>query len=78
MAGFHPDLSGRENVFVNGIIGGLTRSEVRQRFDAIVEFAELSAFIDNPLRTYSIAMARSWRAARLKPSFAPTKPKATG
>lgn len=55
-AGFHPDLSGRENVFVNGIIAGLTRNEVRHRFDAIVEFAELSAFIDNPLRTYSAGM----------------------
>jgi lipopolysaccharide transport system ATP-binding protein len=55
-AGFHPDLSGRENVFVNGVIGGLTRSEVRERFEAIVEFAELSAFIDRPLRTYSAGM----------------------
>ena len=55
-AGFHPDLSGRENVFVNGVIAGLTRHEVRQRFEAIVEFAELSAFIDSPLRTYSQGM----------------------
>ncbi len=55
-AGFHPDLTGRENVFVNGVIAGLTRHEVAQRFDAIVDFAELGAFIDNPLRTYSTGM----------------------
>jgi homopolymeric O-antigen transport system ATP-binding protein len=55
-AGFHPDLTGRENVFVSGIITGLTRRDVVQRFDSIVEFAELEAFIDNPLRTYSTGM----------------------
>lgn len=54
--GFHPDLTGRENVFVNGVIGGLTRREVKERFDAIVAFAELEAFIDNPIRTYSSGM----------------------
>jgi lipopolysaccharide transport system ATP-binding protein len=55
-AGFHPDLTGRENVFINGVISGLTRREVEQRFDAIVAFAELQEFIDNPLRTYSTGM----------------------
>jgi lipopolysaccharide transport system ATP-binding protein len=55
-AGFHPDLTGRENVFVNGVIAGLTRYEVARRFDSIVDFAELEAFIDNPLRTYSTGM----------------------
>lgn len=55
-AGFHPDLTGRENVFINGVIAGLTRHEVAQRFDSIVDFAELEAFIDNPLRTYSTGM----------------------
>jgi len=55
-AGFHPDLTGRENVFINGVIAGLTRHEVARRFDAIVDFAELGAFIDNPLRTYSTGM----------------------
>jgi len=55
-AGFHPDLTGRENVFINGVISGLTRHEVAQRFDSIVDFAELEAFIDNPLRTYSTGM----------------------
>lgn len=54
--GFHPDLTGRENVFVNGVICGLTRREVTQRFDSIVAFAELEAFIDNPIRTYSTGM----------------------
>ena len=55
-AGFHPDLTGRENVFISGVIAGLTRQQVAQRFEAIVEFAELEAFIDNPLRTYSTGM----------------------
>jgi len=55
-AGFHPDLTGRENVFINGVISGLTRDEVARRFDAIVDFAELEEFIDHPLRTYSTGM----------------------
>lgn len=54
--GFHPDLTGRENVFVNGVISGLTRREVAKRFDEIVAFAELEEFIDNPIRTYSTGM----------------------
>src|SRR3972149_7953763 len=55
-AGFHPDLTGRENVFVAGVISGLTRSEVSERFDSIVAFAELEEFIDSPVRTYSTGM----------------------
>ena len=55
-AGFHPDLTGRENVYVNAIIGGLTQRQVRQRFDSIVDFAEIESFIENPLRTYSTGM----------------------
>jgi lipopolysaccharide transport system ATP-binding protein len=55
-AGFHPDLTGRENVFVSGVIAGLTRRQVEKRLDSIVEFAELEAFIENPLRTYSSGM----------------------
>ncbi len=55
-AGFHPELTGRENVFINGVISGLTRAEVEARFDAIVEFSELADFIDSPLRTYSSGM----------------------
>lgn len=55
-AGFHSDLTGRENVFVCGVVAGLTQREVARRFDAIVTFAELEAFIDNPVRTYSTGM----------------------
>lgn len=55
-AGFHPDLTGRENVFINGVISGLTRREVARRLDSIVDFAELEQFIDSPLRTYSTGM----------------------
>lgn len=54
--GFHPDLTGRENVFVNGVISGLTRRDVMERFDSIVAFAELEEFIDNPIRAYSTGM----------------------
>ncbi len=55
-AGFHPDLTGRENVIISAIVGGLTRREAMQRFDQIVAFSEVEAFIDNPLRTYSAGM----------------------
>lgn len=55
-AGFSPDLTGRENVFVLGIAAGLTRRQVARRLQTIVEFAELETFIDNPLRTYSSGM----------------------
>ena len=54
--GFHDDLTGRENVFTNGVVAGLTRQEVARRFDAIVDFAELAHAIDAPLRTYSTGM----------------------
>lgn len=55
-AGFSPDLSGRENVFLNGALLGFSRAEIARRFDAIVGFAELEPFIDMPLRTYSSGM----------------------
>src|SRR3954471_7074146 len=55
-AGFHPEISGRENVFINGIMLGLTKKEITRRFDEIVEFAELEAFIDAPVKTYSSGM----------------------
>ena len=55
-AGFHPELTGRENVFITGTISGLTRRRVRQQFDSIVDFSELNEFIDYPLRTYSSGM----------------------
>ena len=54
--GFHPDLTGRENALVNGVIGGLTRREVAAHLESIVSFAELEAFVDNPIRTYSSGM----------------------
>ncbi|MCW5935920.1 MAG: ABC transporter ATP-binding protein [Fimbriimonadaceae bacterium] len=55
-AGFHPDLTGLENVLFNGMILGLKRKEVVARFDDIVEFSELSSHIDSPVRTYSSGM----------------------
>jgi ABC-type multidrug transport system ATPase subunit len=55
-AGFHPEISGRENVFINGIMLGLSKREVARRFDEIVEFAEMQAFIDAPVKTYSSGM----------------------
>jgi ABC-type polysaccharide/polyol phosphate transport system ATPase subunit len=55
-AGFHPEISGRENIFINGIMLGLSRREVQKRFDAIVEFAEMQDFIDAPVKTYSSGM----------------------
>lgn len=55
-AGFHPDLTGRENLLVTAVVAGLSRREAARRFAEIVEFAELEAFIDNPVRTYSTGM----------------------
>ncbi len=55
-AGFHPEITGRENVAINGIMLGLTRREIDERFDEIVEFAELRDFIDAPVKTYSSGM----------------------
>jgi len=55
-AGFHPELTGRENVYLNGSIHGLRRADIRERFDEIVAFAGLEDFIDLPVRTYSSGM----------------------
>lgn len=55
-AGFHPELSGRENVYLNGSILGLSRREIDRRFDDIVEFAGLERFIDHPVKNYSSGM----------------------
>ena len=55
-AGFHPDMSGRENIYTNAAIFGLTKKEIDARLKDIVEFSELEKFIDNPVRTYSSGM----------------------
>ena len=52
-AGFHPDFSGRENIYFNSSIFGLTKKEIDSRLDQIIEFSELGELIDNPVRTYS-------------------------
>lgn len=55
-AGFHPDLTGRENIILNGVLLGLTRAEVLARMAGIIEFSELKNFIDQPIRIYSSGM----------------------
>ena len=55
-AGFHPDMSGRENIYTNAAIFGLSRKEVNERMDTIIGFSELGEYIDNPVRTYSSGM----------------------
>ena len=55
-AGFHPEISGRENIFINGVILGLTRKQIQEKYDEIVRFAELEEFIDNPVKSYSSGM----------------------
>ena len=55
-AGFHPDFSGRENIYFNASIFGLTRKEIDNRIQQIIDFSELGSYIDNPVRTYSSGM----------------------
>src|SRR4029077_16133624 len=54
--GFHPELTGRENIFLNGAILGMTRREIRRKFDEIVAFAEVDKFLDTPVKHYSSGM----------------------
>lgn len=55
-AGFHPELSGRENVYLNGAIMGLSREQIRRKFDEIVAFSEMESFIETPIKLYSSGM----------------------
>ena len=55
-SGFHPDMTGRENIFLNGSILGLSETQIRQRLDAIIDFAEIERFVDLPVKHYSSGM----------------------
>lgn len=70
--GFHPELTGRENIYLNGAILGMTRAEIRRKFDAIVDFAEVERFLDTPVKRFSSGMYVRLAfavAAHLEPEF---------
>src|SRR4029077_482228 len=54
--GFHPELTGRENIFLNGAILGMTKAEIRRKLDEIIAFAEIAEFVDTPVKRYSSGM----------------------
>ena len=54
--GFHPELTGRENIFLNGAILGMTKAEIRRKLDEIIAFAEIDEFVDTPVKRYSSGM----------------------
>jgi lipopolysaccharide transport system ATP-binding protein len=54
--GFHPELSGRENIYLNGAVLGMTRVEIKRKFDEIIAFAEVEKFLDTPVKFYSSGM----------------------
>src|ERR1041385_6021184 len=64
-SGFHPELTGRENVYLNGSILGMTRREINKKLDSIVEFAELRQFIDTPVKRYSSELRKVYNAVEL-------------
>jgi lipopolysaccharide transport system ATP-binding protein len=70
--GFHPELTGRENIFLNGAILGMSKAEIKKKFDEIVNFAEVEKFLDTPVKRYSSGMYVRLAfavAAHLEPEF---------
>jgi lipopolysaccharide transport system ATP-binding protein len=70
--GFHPELTGRENIFLNGAMLGCTEREIRRRFDAIVDFSGVERFLDTPVKHYSSGMYVRLAYSRLRPTWTRT------